>query len=447
MSRSLLSSTNRCVVFLFVLVLACSALAVAQKQASLYRFQGDADGWNPIGFLIADKTGNLYGTTTYGGSSACDLYGCGTVFQLQRPAKPGDPWTKNTIYTFAGSPDGLWPSAGHMVFDKAGNLYGTTQYGGNAPFGYGTVFQLTPPAEPGGSWIETILYNFTDGDDGGVPANGLVQDAAGNLYGTTNDGGQYGMQAGVGTIFQLAPPAVKGGAWTETTLHSFRLIRDGDEPNGLILDAKGNLYGSRSADNITCNPVHAKHCGTVFELERQPTGWHMKVLHQFEGGDGSSPNGIIFGADGNLYGTTSGFGGDTTTGGTVFELSPPPDRDGPWTETLLYIFSGYADGSSPSSEPTLDAKGNLYGTTFYGGDGACNFGLGCGVVFALAPPPESGSPWTETVLYTFKGGHDGADPFAGLIWGPGGRLYGTAAEGGGSASCNGGCGTAFEVRR
>ena len=362
-------------------------------------------------FLIADKTGNLYGTTTYGGNTACDIYGCGTVFQLQPPVKPGDPWTKNTIYTFAGNPDGLWPSAGHMVFDKAGNLYGTTQYGGNAPFGYGTVFQLAPPAEPGGSWTETILYNFTGGDDGGVPANGLVQDAAGNLYGTTNDGGQYGMQ-GVGTIFQLAP-AGEGGAWTETTLHSFQVIRDGDEPNGLILDAKGNLYGSRSADNISCNPVRAKHCGTVFELERKPTGWHMEVLHQFEGGDGSSPNGIIFGADGNLYGTTSGFGGDTTTGGTVFELSPPAGDKGPGPRLCSIFFPDTPTEAHRHRSQFLTPKGNLYGTTFYGGDGSCNLGLGCGVVFALAPPSEPGSPWTETVLHIFKAGRDGADPFAG----------------------------------
>jgi len=444
MGRTFPLSFNRCVPSV-VLFLCVSALAFGQNYASLYNFQGNADGWNPISNLTADKAGNLYGTTTYGGTgTACFPYGCGTIFRLEPAAKRDDPWIKVVLHDFNGS-DGYWPD-GPLAADETG-LYGTTQFGGTASFGYGTVFHLAPPVMPGGAWTETVLYSFTDGDDGGVPANGLVRDAAGNLYGTTNDGGQYG-QDGVGTIFQLAPPKVKGGAWTETTLYSFQQIKDGDEPNRLTLDANGNLYGTRTADNILCTPSNPKDCGMAFELQRLGTSWQMKLLHQFEGfSDGSSPwSGVIFDAQGNLYGTTVGFAGNIiSAGGTVFELSPPAEGTGPWTESLLYIFSGGADGAQPLDNLVFDGKGNLYDTTFYGGDITCNLGIGCGVVFVLAPPSQAGSPWTETVLHTFLGGSDGADPAASLTWGKGGALYSTASGGGGSSSCNGGCGTVFGV--
>ena len=414
------------IVFVFVVG---SAHARGQQYASVYSFQGNADGWDPIGFLISDRAGNLYGTTTYGGTgTACDPFGCGTVFELQPPAKPGDPWTKSVLHNFNGA-DGNWPSTGKMVVDNYGNLYGAIQYGGSGS--YGTVFRLAPGT--GGAWTETVLYSFTDGNDGGVPANGLTRDGAGNLYGTTNDGGQFGLQKGAGTIFELSPPTVKGGAWTETTLYSFQQIKDGNEPNDVTLDAKGNLYGTRSADNILCTPANPRFCGTAFELQRHGATWHMKLLHQFQGPtDGSSPwSSMIFDANGNLYGTTTGFGGNITpAGGTVFELSPPAGGTGPWTETLLYTFGGGTDGGQPVADLIFDSKGNLYDTTFYGGDLSCNFGLGCGVVFALTPPSQTGLPWTESVLHTFLGGSDGQDPAAGLRWGKGGVLYGTASAGG-----------------
>jgi hypothetical protein len=436
--------------FVIFSMLSWYALAAGQQYSSLYKFQGGADGWGPSSFLIADKAGNLYGTTTYGGNTSgpyCSINGCGTVFQLQPPASPGGAWTKTALYNFTGNPDGYWPSSGHLVFDKAGELYGTTQFGGSAGFGYGTIFQLAPPAEQGGSWTETVLYNFTGANDGGVPANGLVADSAGNLYGTTNDGGQYGEQKGAGTAFQLAPPPLKSGAWTETTLFSFEEIKDGNEPNDLTFDARGNLYGTRSADNILCTPSNPRYCGTAFEIERQGSAWRMKILHQFAGtGDGSSPwSGLIFDKKGNLYGTTIGFGGNTTTGGTVFELTPPASGIGSWTETLLYHFSGGADGGAPLADLIFDPAGNLYDTTFYGGDLSCNPSLGCGVVFQLIPPPQQSLPWTETVVHTFGHGSDGQDPGTGLIYRKGGVFYGTTAAGGGSSACNGGCGTVFRI--
>jgi hypothetical protein len=440
-------ASNRLLLCVTIFVFACSALAAGQQYVSVYHFQGSPDGSAPIACLIADKAGNLYGTTYSGGTGTTFCSGgCGTVFELRRPDPQGGPWTETVLYSFTGNPDGYWPSAGTMVFDKAGNFYGTTQFGGSAGFGYGTIYQLAPPPEQGGLWTETVLYNFTGGDDGGVPANGLTADPAGNLFGTTNDGGQYGFQKGAGTAFQLAPPAVNGGAWTETTLFSFQQIRDGNEPNELTLDAKGNLYGTRSADTILCTPSNPQDCGMAFELKRGGSTWQMKILHQFTGSDdGSDPfSGMVLDKEGNLYGTTVGFGGNTITGGTVFELTPPANGLGPWTERILYHFSGGADGGAPLADLLLDAAGNLYDTTYYGGNLSCDLGLGCGTVFKLAPPSEQGLHWTETVLHTFGTGNDGQNPGAGLI-SSNGVLYGNTAAGGGSSSCNGGCGTAFGV--
>ena len=430
LSRSFLSIIS-CLLF--------GAALNAQEYTTLYSFQGRADGSGPIGFMIVDKTGKLYGTTTYGGAgTTCDPFGCGTVFEILRPAKQGDPWTEAILHNFNTS-DGNWPSAGHLVGDKAGNLYGTTQYGGVS--GWGTIFELVKPETPERAWSETILYNFTDGNDGGVPATSVAMDADGNLYGVTYDGGRYGAHKGSGTIFQLAPPRAKDGAWIETTLYSFQHILDGNEPSSLTLDAEGNLYGTRDADHILCTPSSPKHCGTAYELQRHGTRWRMKVLHEFEGSrDGAAPSEMIFDYKGNLYGTTMGFGGDiSTAGGTVFELSPPASGSGPWTESLLYTFSGGADGSQPLAAPIFDRRGNLFGTTFNGGT------QGYGVVFKLTPPSQQGLPWIETVLHSFVGGSDGADPFAGLLWGTDSALYGTASGGGGSSSCSGGCGTVFRV--
>jgi hypothetical protein len=444
---SLLPSGRR-LLFVAASVLVCCAFAAGQYE-SLYSFQGGSDGWEPLASLVADKAGNLYGTTFYGGNTSgpyCFINGCGTVFQLQPPASPAGTWTKTILYNFAGNPDGYFPSVGPLILDKAGNLYGTTQFGGSGGYGYGTIFQLSPPAEQGDTWTETILYNFTDGNDGGVPANGVIADAAGNLYGTTNDGGQYGQQ-GVGTAFQLAPPLVADGAWTETTLVSFKVIKDGDEPNQLTFGGDGIFYGSRSADNILCTPSYPKYCGSVFELRREGSNWRMQTIHQFTGADdGSSPSSVlIFDKKGNLYGTTVGFGGNTTTGGTVFELTPPTGS-GSWTETLLYNFTGESDGGAPLGNLIFGPKGNLYDTTFYGGDLSCNLGLGCGVVFQLAPPSQPNLTWTETVLHIFGNGHDGQDPTAGVIVGEDSVLFGTASGGGGSSSCNGGCGTVFDIK-
>ncbi len=275
--------------------------------------------------------------------------------------------------------DGAYTFAG-LIFDAAGNLYGTTVGGGTYAYcsdgyGCGTVFELTPTA--GGGWTEQVLYNFGNGTDGVNPYDGLIFDAAGKLYGTTPNGGTYGY----GTVFELTP--TESGGWTETVLHSFCSqtdCTDGEAPQaGLIFDTLGNLYGSTTAGGTyTSNCNYG--CGTVFELT--PTGggaWTEQVLHSFGNGtDGYYPfAGLIFDAAGNLYGTT--WAGGTYGWGTVFELTP---TGGGWTETVLHSFNDNGtDGILPEAGLIFDAIGNLYGTTPSGGAEG-EYG---GTVFELTP--------------------------------------------------------------
>jgi uncharacterized repeat protein (TIGR03803 family) len=255
-----------------------------------------------------------------------------------------------TLYRFKGRKDGSAPYAG-LIFDKAGNLYGTTEFGG--AYGKGTVFELTPNGD--GTWTESVLHSFThDGKDGYAPIAGLVLDPAGNLYGTTLGGGAYG---NYGTVFQLTPAG--DGSWTESVLHSFAR-GDGIYPIArLIFDRAGDLYGTTGGDD-------AYERGTVFKLTPQQDGtWTESVLHAFNGADGRYPwAGVIFDAAGSLYGTTY-HGGDHDAFGTVFKLTR--NKDESWTESVLHSFD-YADGSNPSAGVIFDA-GNLYGTTYNGGDG------------------------------------------------------------------------------
>ncbi len=363
------------------------------------------------GALISDAAGNLYGTTEYGGT-----YGCGVAFELT--PESGGSWTEKVLHSFGDSTDGISPSQAGLIFDAAGNLYGTTSNK------QGTVFELTPTKD--GGWTEKILHSF-NGTDGGFPFAGLTIDAAGNLYGTTYEGGTYNS----GTVFELTP--TKGGGWTEKVLHSFGNGADGAVPYaGLTIDAAGNLYGTTLAGGI-------HHVGTVFELT--PTkgeGWTEKVLHSFgNGADGAFPRaGLIFDSAGNLYGTTSQGGAynscmptiprnNISTCGTVFELTPK--AGGRWTERVLYSFNhNGTDGYDPLAGLIFAAAGNLYGTTSMGGseNGRGCF-LGCGTVFELTP--TKGGGWTEKVVHNFDG-TDGVSPSAGLIIDAAGNLYGTTNE-------------------
>ena len=274
------------------------------------------------------------------------------------------------LHSFGNGTDGQNPYAG-LVLDGAGNLYGTTVNGGIHDGG--TAFEMTP--REGGGWTETVLRSFGGGTDGSAPYAGLIFDAAGNFYGTTSSGGIHGL----GTVFEMTPR--DGGGWTETVLHSFgnAATQDGSTPGaGLIFDTAGNLYGTTYDGGI-----HGH--GTVFEMApREGGGWTETVLHSFGNvatQDGSAPDaGLIFDTAGNIYGTTE-LGGIYGLG-TAFELSP---RQGAgWTETVLHSFGNGTDGQNPYAALIFDAAGNLYGTTYQGGIHPCN-GSGCGTVFEITP--------------------------------------------------------------
>ncbi|MGH9500406.1 MAG: choice-of-anchor tandem repeat GloVer-containing protein [Terriglobales bacterium] len=384
---------------LLAIFLAAASLAASASDKVLYSFKGGDDGANPSGGLVADRMGNLYGTTD-GGGGACN---CGTVFVLSPPGKPGGDWVESILYRFPGGNDGASPEA-PMIFDMAGNLYGTTLHGGAA--NDGTVFKLAPPAAPGESWTETTLYQFKGGQDGDYPIASLVFDTAGNLYSTTLFGGGP-PQAGI--VFQISPPAVPGNSWTETVLHRFGHGRDGGDPEGaLLIDKHGALYGTTMS-------------GVVFKLSPPAPGqeqWTERGLYDFSGfADGSEPS-YIMASGGAVYGAAT-LGGNVNHG-TIFQLIP---QAGTWKENTLYSFQGGSDGGLPIGQLLRDRAGTLYGTT-YAGQQPDN-----GTVFRLSPPAGAGT-WTKTILHEFGGKGDGTTPTGGVIKGKAGALYGTTNNGG-----------------
>jgi hypothetical protein len=336
--------------------------------------------------------------------------------------------TETVIHSFSGT-DGSQPTAA-LTPDGAGNYYGTT-YGGGI-FGFGTVFELSPSS--GGGWTETVLYNFTGAADGSEPASSLVRDSGGNLYSSTVAGGSYCQPYGCGVIFELSK---SGSQWNETVLYSFTGGTDGGYPNGVILGDHGKLFGSAAAGGTSGN-------GVAFELSNSGGNWTQTVIYNFTGGTGGgrNPNGnLVFDSSGRLYGTTA-FSGSGLGGGIIFRLNP--SKSGVWTETLLHSF-GLLDGSDPNGGLIFDSVGNIYGTTQSGGNIAdCNR-FGCGVVFKLSP--KSGGGWEETVLYEFTRGTDGGVPLAGLVMDASGNLYGTTYGGGNPNFCGSqnGCGVVFEL--
>jgi len=420
------------VAFVF-LALATPSFAAGREKV-LFRFNY-TDGFTPFAPVIFDEAGNLYGTTSNGGK-----YLGGNVYELS-PTPDGN-WKETVLYYFCRvSCDGAVPDAG-LVFDTAGNLYGT---GGFGAYRDGVVFELSPNVD--GTWTETVLHSFGSSGDGIAPEYGsLLMDAAGNLYGTTALGGtgscEFNGYPGCGTVFELSPGA--GGQWTEKVLYSFQNDRqDGNFPyGGLVADSSGNLYGTTSEGGFSRRHCFNGSCGTVFELTPGADGtWKETILYYFEGHNGSDPiSTLTVDPSGNLYGVTT-LGGRLTCGspygcGTVFELTP--NGNGTWTEQILRSFH---NGRFPRGKLVFDAAGSLYGTTWLGGrydDGSC--GYGCGTVFKITP---SGSgQWTETTLHSFGGKRDGWQPGAGVIFDSAGNLYGTTVWGG-RENCP--CGTVFEL--
>lgn len=345
--------------------------------------------------------------------------------------------TEKQLTSFIEFPRGA-SSQASLIMDDGGNLYGTTLYGGK--YGYGTVFELTSDAN--GRWNESVLYDFSGGLDGGLPAASLIFDSVGNLYGTTEAGGLSGdcYFAGVqtcGVVFELS---LSKGVWQETVLYSFTgYPNDGSNPtDSLTLDSAGDLYGTTQRGG-------AYDEGTVFEITSGGNGsWSEVILHEFSGeADGGFPYaGVLFGADGNLYGTTFE-GGDLNCSdennnrgcGVVYRLTNSGNNN--WNESVIHPFT-FNDGAYPESNLILDPAGNLYGTTLSGPGFACN--QGCGTIFRLTPN-QNGS-WAQSIIYNFEGVLDGANPVSGLTLDSSGNLYGTTPEGGG---CYERCGTIFKL--
>jgi uncharacterized repeat protein (TIGR03803 family) len=328
-----------------------------------------------------------------------------------------------TLYSFTNKAgDGAYPQA-PLVLGSNGTLYGTTMLA--TGFSTGTVFKLVPPSSAGGAWTEVVLHLFNgvpgQPGDGAYPYGGLVLTSTGTLYGTTDSGGQ----SSNGTVFALTPPSGTG-PWTESLLHSFTSTNgDGSGPlAGLVTGPNGVLYGTTSGGG-------SAHAGTVFQLTppaSQGAPWTETILYSFTGlnGDGKNPNaGVIIGAGGVLYGTTA-YGG-TSNYGAVFQLTPPASGT-TWTEQILYSFAGYSDGEHPVAGLHLGPSGLLYGTTTTGGAGRQ------GTVFQLVPPSSLGGAWTESILHSFTGTNgDGADPCGNVVFNSAGVMFGTTA-GGGKAS-------------
>jgi uncharacterized repeat protein (TIGR03803 family) len=384
-----------------ILVLSLMAASVqAQTFSVLYGFPNSSNvGQYPFSGLVLDHAGRLYGTCYTGRD------GYGTVYRV---ARAGSGWMATGLYSFQGEPDGAYPMS-NVAFGPDGTLYGTTAFGGTGGNeGFGTVFNVRPPASICKTalcpWTETVLYRFTGGSDGGFGeglqsnADTLVFDQAGNIYGTTPMGGAHGG----GVVFKLIR---SGESWTESVLWSFG--SDGGSPlSGVIFDSAGNLYGTAAFGG-------ANGDGVVYELSPSGSGWTQRTLYSFghEDGGGFPYGGVTMDAQGNLYGTTGGAQG----AGEAYELTL---SDGSWTVSRRQVFTGETTG--PYDTPTLDSQGNLYGTSSaYAGNGE---------VFKLTP---SGNGWIYTHLYEFTGSQDsGSSPIGGVVFDSNGNLYGTTSAGG-----------------
>jgi uncharacterized repeat protein (TIGR03803 family) len=387
---------------LTTLTLSATLIATARAQPK-FKILGTVPGGLFSG-LTFDAKGNLYGVTGGGGDG-----NHGTIFEL---TPGGRGWSLKTLHSFDGKNGGS-PNGG-LIFDAAGNFYGTA-LGGRGLEDGGVAYEMIRGA---GGWDFTVLYYFCiqyHCPDGGTPQSGMILDGSGNLYGTTAGGGEYGD----GIVFELTS---NSGGWGETILHSFNYA-DGASPYATpIFDKAGDLYGTTFSGGTNGG-------GSLFRLKRASGGeWNERALYSFcRGGfpckDGVGPYaGMVLDRSGNLYGTTTQGGGNTcgeTTCGTVYKLTST--RNGHWKHTVLYAFPNAQNGNFPTGGVIIDKAGNLYGATVAGGIGGCSGG--CGVTYKLAP--EADGKWKYTVLHKFDGS-GGAQPLGGLIFDDKGNLYGTA---------------------
>jgi uncharacterized repeat protein (TIGR03803 family) len=380
-----------------LLMVVISSGAQTSKFKVLHAFAGGNDGAYPYAPVALDRLGNVYGTTSLGGSGTPCTSGCGTVFQL---VPSGANWREKIIYTFSGS---YVNPTGPLLVDMKGNLYGTTASGGDLACQCGQVYELIRSE----GWTLNLIHNFLGGADvGAYPEWGTIMDSRGSLYGTTAGGGPN--QAG--TIFEFTPSS--GGAWTENVLYTATSSTPNVLYSGLVTDSAGDLYTTSVGGGVYNE-------GTVFRLAPSSASWVESPLYAFTGGEnGYGPGwGVVFDAAGNLYGTTDYGGYDAV--GNVFKLTPA--SGGYWNFLMIHSFTGGRDGGFPQGPLLVDNAGNLYGETLYGG--AYEYGT----VYKIAP---TNGVWKETVLHNFTGGTDGANPYGGLVLDSSGNLYGVASQGG-----------------
>lgn len=437
------SKISRTVLFALAMAAAFAVSAQAGTYQVIHQFSG-TNGSFPVGSLVADSAGNFYGVNSedYGETGSCTGLGCGNVFKLYQTSSGG--WASINLHTFkGGTKDGSSPQAG-LVLDAAGNIYGTTWQGGL--YGVGTVFELSPTST--GGWNYSVIYNFgATYADGEGPQAQLTIDSAGNLYGSTISGGStagYCHNLSCGVIYELSPSG--SGTWTEKVIHSFS-GSDGAWPRAALTpDSAGNFYGITTYGG-NLSDCGGQGCGTVFELSPSGGGTRtLSTLYAFTGkSDGSYPwyAGVIFDSAGNLYGTTAAGGHDSQCNGgcgVVYELSP--SGSGAWTETPIHGFTG--SGGVPAAGggwPVYNVTLDASGNLY----GVTYLGGqdAEGVVYKLA---KSGSSWTESVLHYFSGGSASGYPYqSGLSFGPGGNLYGMTIGGSGTGDCNSNCGAVFQV--
>lgn len=421
---------------LIVCLLAFFAPLANAKENILYSFQGGADGSSPHAGLARDRLGNLYGTTSKGGAGMCFGLGCGTVFVLTRG--DNNTWTKSTIHTFDGGNGGGVP-VGTLAIDPKGNLYGVTEQGGTGPCdtvlggGCGVIYRLSPKGD--GSFNFEVLYSFSQPgtvDDGAYPNAGVVIGRDGNLYGTTEFGGSFVCDCGI--VYRLIH---NHGAWTEVVLYSFVGISQGGSdvsfPSDTVtIDSDGNIFGTGSGGgDVLCNDG----CGGVYVLVPQLGTYAEHVLHIFEGGnDGAAPEGeVTLDANGNIFGTTGAGGGgihcDSGDQGCGIVFELAKTGN-QFQYKIIYRFDG-PNGAEPFGALLLE-DGILYGTTVAGGTTAE------GTAFRLS---QVSGKWKETALYNFGTGSDGTVPFAPLIGNSRVGFFGTTAGGGQSHG-----GTVFQLR-
>jgi len=406
-----------------IFAVSISGAAFAQTEITLYSFSGGGDGYYPLGGLILDATGTLYGTSFFGGTTNlfCRV-GCGTVFQLLHN---GAAWDFRTRYSFKGEPTDVGHPFARLTFDSQGDLYGAGVNGGpNFCFAdsCGGIFKLSSSPE----WKESVIYFFSP-NSGDSPGSGLTL-YKGNFYGVTSFGPERNGDVGYGTAYELAPAG--GGTWKHTIIHAFHFGLDGYEPSSdLVFDQEGHAYGS--------TPYGGKNqAGDVFELSRNGHGgWASRLI--LNGPTFS----LIFGPDGNLYGpSTSGSGNCTGACGSIVELERTATG---WKQVPLYEFKDDTDGSTPGTV-VFDKEGNIYGTTFLGGTGSCQFFQypGCGTVFKLT---KVNGHWHKKTLYNFTGGTDGEFPNGTqLAIDASGNLYGATL--GGATFDTSGFGTIYEIQ-